>query len=168
MNCDEVSALLLRRVDGRLDERERRVLDDHLAACAACREDATVQKQVADALRSRPDGAVAPAFAERVSQRLARQSGWFGLADWRWLSVRLAPLTAVLLLAAGVLLERESTQAAPAVSLSNAMETVATGAGDRLPVTSIVWQPDVNTESLVLTVLTTPPDATIGGQADER
>jgi hypothetical protein len=42
------------------------------------------------------------------------------------------------------------------------METVATGAGDRVPVTSIVWQPDVNTESLVVTVLAAPADATIG------
>jgi anti-sigma factor RsiW len=154
--------LLLRRLDGRLDEGEQGLLDDHLAACPGCREAAAAQKQVADALASRPEAAVGPGFAERLSQRLTQQSAWFALADWKWLSVRLAPITALLLLAAGVVVERESSQAAQSVSLSSAMETVATGAGDRVPVTSIVWQPDVNTESLVVTVLAAPADATIG------
>jgi hypothetical protein len=67
-----------------------------------------------------------------------------------------------------VVLERESAQAARAASLSSAVEMMATGAGERVPVTSIVWQPDVKTEPLVVTVLTASPDSTIGRQADER
>lgn len=168
MKCSDCSSLLLRRLDGRLDEPERNALDDHLAECAGCREAAAAQKEVASALASRPEAAVGPAFGERVSQRLARESGWFGLADWKWLSVRLAPITALLLVAAGVAVEREWSQAAPSASLSSAVETVATGAGDRVPVTSIIWQPDVETESLVVTVLAAPADATIGRSADER
>ncbi len=168
MTCDESSVLLSRRADGRLTDSERRALEEHLAGCAGCRDAEAAQKQVAEVLASRPECRVAPAFAERLSERLARESGWFGLADWRWLSVRLAPLTLLLLLAAGVVVERESRQTTASASLSAAVETMATGEGDRVPVTSIVWQPDVNADSLVLTVLTAPPDATIGRQADGR
>ncbi len=168
MNCDESLRTLARRLDGRTSADETERLDEHLAACPSCREAAAVQTDVAQALGSRPDARVAPAFFERVSQHLDERTSWFAIADWRSLSVRLAPITALLLLAAGVVVEHERTQSAQNVSLSSAFETAATGSGDRVPVTSIVWQPDVNPDSLMLTVLTTSPDATIGRQADER
>ncbi len=168
MNCDESIRLLVRRLEGRASEDDDAGLDEHLASCASCREAAGVQADVARALASRPDAPVAPAFAERVSGRLDERPGWLAMADWRWLSVRLAPITALLLIAAGVVVEHERAQAAQSVSLSSAIETAATGSGDRVPVSSIVWQPDVNDDSLMLTVLTAAPDATIGRQVDER
>ena len=168
MTCDESMRLLARRLDGRASEDDDARLEQHLGSCASCREAAAVQKDVARALASRPDAPIAPAFAERVSRRLDEPPGWFAVADWRWLSVRLAPITVLLLVAAGVVVEYERAQAAQSVSLSSAIETAATGSGDRVPVSSIVWQPDVNADSLMLTVLTAAPDATIGRQADER
>jgi len=38
MNCDRIEELIPRYLDGDLGEGERRMIDDHLASCAYCRE----------------------------------------------------------------------------------------------------------------------------------
>ncbi len=169
MHCDDFIPLLVRRIDGALSETDRAALERHLAACAGCRDAAAAQDQVAAALASRPDAEPRPAFAQRVSLRIAEESGWFGVADWRWLSVRLAPVAALLLILAGVFVERQS-QPAQRASLSGVVQTWANTSADRegVPVTAVLWEPAANEDSALLTVLTAPPDATIARQADER
>ncbi len=172
MNCDDAIARVLRDVDGHLDEGEKRDLDAHLAACDRCREAAVAQRDVAMALASRPEDAVSSSFAARVAERIARGEGpdWLRLADWRWLSIRLAPAAAALLIVGAAFLERERQSSQPP-PLSAVVETWAnTTAADRdqVPVTSVLWQSDVNDDAALLTVLTAPPDATVARQPDEQ
>ncbi len=169
MNCDVATRLLLDRLAGRLDDRSRAVLDEHLEQCADCREAAAAQTEVSTVLAARPDADVSPSFAARFAGRLQEESGWFGLADWRWLSVRLAPVAAILLLAAGLVIERQKTEPPPQPSLSALVDTWASGSETSdVPVTSVLWQPQTNEDAAVLTVLAAPADATIAGQPNER
>lgn len=168
MTCDEANGLLLDDLAGRLDDSRHNQLHEHLAACGACRETATTQASVSRVLASRPQAPVRPYFATRLGQRLAEQSGWFGLADWRWLSLRLAPVAALLLLFAGVVIEREAGESSRGVSLSAVVETWASGENENPPVTSVLWQPESSEDEALLAVLAAPSDATIVRQSDER
>jgi predicted anti-sigma-YlaC factor YlaD len=170
MTCQDATNFLLERLAGRLDGRTCTALDEHLRTCAGCRETSVVQGEVASLLASRPEADVPPAFAARVAGRLAHESGWFGLADWRWLSVRFAPVAALLVLVAGIVIERQGAESSSTVSLSAVVETWATGEsdGDSVPVTSVLWKQNVSEDAVLLTVLTAPSDATIARQTDER
>ena len=166
MNCEDVNEVLIEYQDGRLDDRRCRNVDQHLAACAACRETAAGQRAVSTVLASRPEARMPAAFAARVSARIAGD-GWFAVADWRWWSVRFAPIAAALLIAAGIVIEREA-QPSDDRSLASVVETLAAGESDSLPVTSVLWQQDAPDDSVLLTVLTAPADARIARQANER
>ena len=169
MDCDEATQLMLDQLAGRLDDRSHAVLDEHLRACANCREAAAAQAEVSTALAARPEADVSPSFAARLTDRLDEEAGWFGLADWRWLSVRLAPIAAILLLAAGIVIERQDAGSSPQPSLTTLVDTWTSGGGSgEVPVTSVLWQPQTNDDAAVLAVLAAPSDATIAGQTDER
>ena len=168
MNCEEAAGLLLNRLDNRLPEPGRTALDEHLRVCAGCREAEAAQGDVSRVLASRPEAAVRASFAAQVAERLREEPEWFRLADWRWLSLRFAPVAALLLVAAGIVVERQASEASSTVSLSAAFNTWAIGESDSVPVTSVLWQQDAGGESAVMTLLTAPPDATIERQADER
>jgi len=167
MNCEDVNEVLIEYQDGRLDDRRCRDVDQHLAACAACRETAAGQRAVSTVLASRPEARMSAAFAARVSARIAGDGTWFAVADWRWWSVRFAPIAAALLIAAGIVIEREA-QPSDDRSLASVVETLAAGENDSLPVTSVLWQQDAPDDSVLLTVLTAPADARIVRQANER
>lgn len=164
MSCDDALPLMIADLEGRLDESQRALLRQHLAGCEACRAAADGQADVAAVLASRPDEDVAPSFASDVAARLAEESGWFGLADWRRLALRLAPVAA-LLLVAGFVVERATTTTVsePAThTLSSMVETLAVGESDRVPVTSVLWQANASDDTVLLAVLAAPSDATMG------
>src|SRR5512142_2659192 len=142
MTCEQITTLLARRAAGRLAPTDAAAIDEHLAGCASCRDAATAQGEVASVLASREDAPVDPAFASRVTARLTEEAGWLGLADWRSVSMRLAPVAALLLIIAAVVIGRQPSTAQN-VSLSGVVETWATSTGesDRVPVTSVLWQP---------------------------
>src|SRR5512133_2226886 len=127
----------------------------------------TEQAQVSRVLAARPPAAVRPEFAARVAARVARESGWFGLADWRWLSLRLAPVAALLLLAAGIVIERQTEQSMTPGSLSTVVQTWAAGGSESTPVTSVLWQQQSSDDEALLMLLAAPPDGTIVRQANE-
>jgi predicted anti-sigma-YlaC factor YlaD len=168
MTCEDAKRLLLDELAGRLDAGRRQQLHEHLAACTTCREMSDAQAEVSHVLASRPEAAVRADFAARLAGEIARQSGWFGLADWLWLSVRLAPIAALLLLAAGLVVERQAAQASDPASLSEVVETWATGDSGATPVTSVLWQPEASDDAALLTLLAAPSDATIVSQTNER
>jgi len=168
MTCEEANALLLDELAGRVDDGRREDLHEHLAGCAACRETAAAQSDVSRVLASRPETEVRADFAARLARELAQESGWFGLADWRWLSMRLAPVAALLLLAAGLVIGRQQSPASPQASLSTVVETWASGGTGGAPVTSVLWQEETSEDAALLTVLAAPSDSTIVGQTDER
>jgi hypothetical protein len=127
-----------------LDETTRAGLRAHLAECESCRSAVDTQRVVAAWLRTRPVDQVSPQFAARLAARLDEVSGWFGLADWRIWTLRLAPLAAVLALA--IVLSETST------SSSVTLEEWAVG--DTSSTASLVWQGSVTSESLLETMLT--------------
>jgi predicted anti-sigma-YlaC factor YlaD len=172
MTCDDALPLMAAEFDGRLDEAQTGALGEHLAGCEACRAAASAQADVAAVLASRPEERVAPSFAAQLAERLDRESGWFGLADWRVLTLRLAPIAALLLLAAGVVVERTGTTSSPTVeatgSLSAVVETMAGVENDRQPVTSVLWQASASDDAVLLAVLAAPSDATMRRESGGR
>ena len=101
MQCHEVASFLARRADDAetLGASVRAEVDQHVAACAACRAELDAQRAVAVLLRARPADRLSPQFAARLSSRLDDAAGWFGIADWRVWTLRLAPVAAALALA---------------------------------------------------------------------
>ncbi|MGE5359702.1 MAG: anti-sigma factor family protein [Bacteroidales bacterium] len=171
MTCHDVSEDLLALAEGRLDGPRRAEVDAHLARCADCREAVAGQQDVARVLASRAALPVPDAFAARIAAEIEEAGGWYGFVDWRWLATRMAPVAGALLIAGIVTVEREATTTAvqtPGVSLSQVVESWAGGEGENAPATSVLWKQDVTDDSMLLTVLASPADATIGGQSDER
>lgn len=169
MTCDEAARSLPAFLAGRLDAGTSSEVDRHLAACAACRDAYAAQRDVSSLLASRASEAVPSEFSRQLAARLDQEDSWFGLADWRWLTVRVAPVAAALLVVAGVVAGRATASSSSAVpSLSGVVDTWATGESEQVPVTSVLWEPGVSDDSAMLAVLAAPADATIGRQSDDR
>jgi len=159
LTCDRAAPLLTRLADGDLGDDERAVLDAHLDGCAQCRAEMGAQQAVATVLRGRPAAAVPAGLTARIAAEIALEAGWFGVADWRGWSFRLAPLAAGLVLAAFLWGGRAAAPAAePAGSLAPIVETWLMGERDGLPATSVFWQQDVTVDTLLTTVLRSAPD----------
>jgi anti-sigma factor RsiW len=80
MKCEEVSQQLIEYLDRRANSAERQEMEEHLAACAACRGRAEEFRALSGVLDELP--AVEPSFGfdARVRQRIAAepQRKWFG------------------------------------------------------------------------------------------
>jgi len=100
MTCDTAAPLLAASADGLLDDGRRATLDAHLAGCAACRAALADQIAVRAWLARTPDVPVPADFRDRVNARIDEADGLFGVADFRVWTLRLAPLAALLALAA--------------------------------------------------------------------
>jgi anti-sigma factor RsiW len=77
MSCGRIEELLPLYVDGDLAGEERRMVDDHLAACGACRESLAAYRVIESALVSRRElrpaaARTAAAVIERVRPRAYR------------------------------------------------------------------------------------------------
>jgi hypothetical protein len=69
MNCPECEALLQRRLDG--EAVDPHALDQHLAVCAACREQHHAAQLLLDALRARPSVRMPDKLAATVARAVA-------------------------------------------------------------------------------------------------
>jgi len=118
MTCDSAAPLLAASADGALDDDRRATLDAHLAGCAACRAALADQIAVRAWLARTPDATVPTGFRERVNARIDDSEGLLGVADFRAWTLRLAPLAALLALAAWLGLGAASSAAASATSAS--------------------------------------------------
>ena len=161
LSCTDATRLIARRADGEaLDEPAAATLDEHLTGCASCRDALAAQRAVADLLRARPVERVSPQFHVRLAQRLDEQAGWFGIADWRTWTFRLAPAAIALMLVA--LLTSARTASAP-ISLE---EWAVSNAGSSSAAT-LLWDEDVTSESVVQEMLAVDAPAA-GGAPDAR
>jgi anti-sigma factor RsiW len=149
MTCHETTGSIARFADAdeTLDAATRSAIESHLEACATCRAALETQRTVAAVLRTRPSDFVSPEFTTRLAERLDAVSGWFGIADWRAWTLRLAPLAAVLALAL-FLGSESSTQA------TVTLEEWTVGGNDAASSVSLLWRSDVNSEALMETMLT--------------
>jgi anti-sigma factor RsiW len=92
--------LIVRAADGALDEAGRGMLDEHVASCDACREALAAQATVRRALAELPFEPVSPGFAAGVRARIEPRAAIVDLVNWRWWTLRLAPVAALLALLA--------------------------------------------------------------------
>jgi anti-sigma factor RsiW len=160
LSCVDANRLIARRADGdRLDAPASAALDEHLAACAGCRDALAAQRAVADLLRARPADRVSPQFHARLSHRLDGEAGFFGLADWRAWTFRLAPAAAALALAG--FLTAEQPSAAP-LSLE---EWAVSNTGSASTV-SLLWDSQVSSDVVIQEMLGV--DAAAGEARDGR
>jgi hypothetical protein len=103
------------------------------------------QKFVAALLASTPAPEVSADFLSRVNARIDETEGWFGAADFRLWTLRLAPAAAVLALI---------TVLWPGAS-SEATATVTTVAADTFrPAAQDDWQQEVSSDALLAAALT--------------
>lgn len=116
MTCDSAAPLLAASADGVLDDDRRAPLHAHLAGCAACRAALADQVAVRAWLAQTPEVAVPADFRDRVNARIDDGEGLLGVADFRAWTLRLAPLAALLALAAWLGLGAASSPAASATS----------------------------------------------------
>lgn len=98
--CERFVPQILRSADGTLAAEERAALDAHVASCAGCREALREQSAVSRLLGAVELPAAPRDFASRVRARVAPQPGLMDLLNWRAWTLRLAPVAALLALAA--------------------------------------------------------------------
>ena len=107
------------------------------------------QNKVAALLASMPPPDVPVVFVARVNARIDETEGWFGVADFRVWTLRLAPLAAGLALIA-VLWPGGATN--PASSGSTVATT--TPAAEFSPASPADWQDEVSADALLAAALT--------------
>jgi hypothetical protein len=104
------------------------------------------QARVAVLLASTPPPDVPADFVARVNARIDETDGWFGVADFRLWTLRLAPAAAVLALIM-ILWPGASTETAGTTESTVAAETFRPGAeGD--------WQQEISSDALLVAALT--------------
>jgi len=161
LSCTDATRLIARRADGdALDVSAAAMLDEHLATCTSCRDALSAQRAVADLLRARPAERVSPPFRALLAQRLDAEAGWFGIADWRTWTFRLAPAAIALMLVA--FLTSAQTASAP-ISLE---EWAVSNAGSSSQAT-LLWDESVTSDSVLQEMLAVDAPAA-GGATDGR
>ena len=114
------------------------------------------QELVAALLRSTPPPDVRADFVARVNARIDATAGWFGLADFRAWTLRLAPAAAALALVAVF-------WSAPSAAVrSSAGQDGSALSGAFSPVSSSDWQKDVTGDALLEAALTPSPEESRG------
>ncbi len=108
------------------------------------------QATVAALLASVPPPDVPSDFGARVNARIDETEGWFGVADFRVWTLRLAPLAAGLALIA--VMWPDATSTTPSAS-------TATPAADFSPASPTDWQQDVSADALLAAALTRADNA---------
>ena len=95
----------------------------------------------------RPADRLSPHFASRLAARLDDASGWFGIADWRAWTLRLAPVAAALALATYLGTRHLDADAGDDRGMD--------ARGDRASAReSLLWESGVSAESVMETMLT--------------
>ncbi len=97
MNCEQMENRLIAYLDGKANRTERREVEAHLAACAACRIRAEEFRLLWGVLDEAPMTEPSPAFNARLRARLAAEP--CPRSFWSWLapSPRLAFAVSMLL-----------------------------------------------------------------------
>lgn len=82
--CHEIAELLSSFHDDEVSPAERRMVEEHLPACVACRERRDSLSQVTQLVRSMPPAAVPPGFYEKLEQAVAKERlGLLPAPAWR-------------------------------------------------------------------------------------
>lgn len=78
--CEKFQPLMSGRLDNELSEEDRRLFDEHIAQCAACRDEFAVMRRLVEAVSTLwgdlPPEEVWDTFLDGVHNRVERQTGW--------------------------------------------------------------------------------------------
>jgi anti-sigma factor RsiW len=111
MKCKTVEKWILRSLDGRLDERSREDLEEHLGACPSCRKAAAEYRSMLALLREGREEMPLPRFWERLEPRLKEEQKVVPLVLWERLALHAIPVFAALVvLAAGLFIFTPQTR----------------------------------------------------------
>jgi len=103
MKCKTAEKWILRSLDGRLDERSRNLLADHLKGCSACRNAQAEYRSMLSLLREEKERTPLPRFWERLEPRLREEERVVPLVVWeRWCLRALPVFVALAMLAVGL------------------------------------------------------------------
>jgi len=103
MKCKAAEEAILRSLDGRLDERSRGLLVEHLEACPSCRKAQAEYRSMLALLRPEKEEAPLPCFWERLEPRLKEEQKIVPLVLWeRWALRAIPAFAALVALAAGL------------------------------------------------------------------
>lgn len=105
---------------------------------------------VAAALASMPPPDVPADFVARVNTRIDETEGWFGVADFRAWTLRLAPLAAGL----GLIAVLWPAAAANTTSPASTTTTTTAPAAQFSPASPTDWQDEVSADALLAAALT--------------
>jgi len=147
--------LIARAADGAsMSDADRRMLEAHLEACAACRDELDAQCMVAQVLHARTDTAARANFSARVAARIEHDTapGFLDLVNWRAWTVGLAPVAAALVLLAYLGVGSTSVVATPTDSTATFETWVSASAGSTPA--AVFLQPAASGDQLLETVLT--------------
>jgi len=103
MNCRKTETLILKSLDGRLDERAVRDLEEHLRTCARCRKAEAEYRSMMSLLKAEKEEAPLPRFWERLEPLLKEEQKVAPLVLWERLALHAVPaFVALVVLAAGL------------------------------------------------------------------
>ena len=161
MTCEQVESLLVLAADGTLDRARHEQLDKHLETCATCRDALECQTEMWELLSRRPSAPVPLGFSTRVmasleSNPVSGGSRWLNALDWGVWTLRLAPVAAILFIAAFLGLgQGTNTEPVVAIDFSElVMAWVAPDNDTALDAVTLLWTDD-ETDELLLDVLLT-------------
>lgn len=98
MNCKKAARLLLLSFDDRLSEKDRLLLEDHIATCWACREKEKEYREILNLLQLRHVPEPLPYFERRLMAKLAQAQRDIPAFFWqKWI-----PRAAAVFLMAGL------------------------------------------------------------------
>jgi len=104
MRCKAAEKLISLALDGRLDERSRGLLDEHLKACPSCRKAEAEYRLLQALLRPGKEETPLPRFWERLEPRLREEQKVMPLVLWERLALHAIPaFVGLVALAAGLL-----------------------------------------------------------------
>jgi len=105
MNCKTAEKWVLKSLEGRLDERSRGLLAEHLEICLSCRKAEAEYRSMLALLRSGRAEAPLPLFWERLEPRLKEEQKIVPFVLWeRWALRAIPAFAALVALAAGLFL----------------------------------------------------------------
>jgi len=111
MKCKKAEKWILRSLDGRLDERSREDLEEHLGVCPSCRKAAAEYRSMLALLREGREETPLPRFWERLEPRLKEEQKVVPLVLWERLALHAIPVFAALVvLAAGLFIFTPQTR----------------------------------------------------------
>jgi hypothetical protein len=93
MKCKKAEMFLSKSVDGRLSDKEKRMLEEHLAGCSSCLKKKDEYVFIAETLRADDFPELSPYFWERLQPKLRENKKYAFWSEWKQWGLRAAPVS---------------------------------------------------------------------------